>query len=330
MWENWWIRNRLYYLSFKEPIVWFETSTTGETIPVATELRKQVYNVLVKCMTEEKSPVVRATAALALGKFKDKTASGALKDSFKNDKDFDVKNVAALSLGILGEESVINDLKMILNDVQTTNTKFGEISRAYAALAMGYMNNKDTMEALKQFIANNRAPKDKQMQCAALLSLGNLQDKSLVPFIGGVLNDFGRDEFVRAYAALALGRIKDPSALPELKKVLRDQKPNVRASAALALGLIKSPDSKDFSEVTRDAMVQSALQSAEYALKLGLPQEKLVLSVKMSGLQDMVAVYERLAKACDFALHLGLTEAGAWCYAHAFRLSEGTILLLAG
>ncbi len=73
----------------------------------------------------------------------------------------------------------------------------------------------------------------------------------------------------------------------------------------------KSPDPKDFSEVTREAMVQSALRSAEYALKLGLSPEKLVLSVKMSGLQDMVAVYQRLAKACDFALHLGLTEAGA-------------------
>ena len=73
----------------------------------------------------------------------------------------------------------------------------------------------------------------------------------------------------------------------------------------------KSFDPKDFREVTREAMVQSALQSAEYALKLGLPQEKLVLSVKMSGLQDMVAVYRQLAHSCNFALHLGLTEAGA-------------------
>jgi (E)-4-hydroxy-3-methylbut-2-enyl-diphosphate synthase len=73
----------------------------------------------------------------------------------------------------------------------------------------------------------------------------------------------------------------------------------------------KLPKPKDFSEVTREAMVQSALRSAEYALKLGLPKEKLVLSVKMSGLQDMVAVYQQLARACDFALHLGLTEAGA-------------------
>jgi (E)-4-hydroxy-3-methylbut-2-enyl-diphosphate synthase len=73
----------------------------------------------------------------------------------------------------------------------------------------------------------------------------------------------------------------------------------------------KSSQPKDFSEVTREAMVQSALQSAEYAIKLGLPREKLVLSVKMSVLQDMVGVYQRLAQECDFALHLGLTEAGA-------------------
>src|SRR5580698_5665056 len=73
----------------------------------------------------------------------------------------------------------------------------------------------------------------------------------------------------------------------------------------------KSSAPQDFSEVTREAMVESALRSAEYALKLGCPKEKLVLSVKMSGLQDMVAVYQRLARETDLALHLGLTEAGA-------------------
>lgn len=63
-------------------------------------------------------------------------------------------------------------------------------------------------------------------------------------------------------------------------------------------------------EVICQAMVQSALGSAEYALKLGLKKEKLVLSVKMSDLQDMVTVYSRLARGCDYALHLGVTEAG--------------------
>ncbi len=68
---------------------------------------------------------------------------------------------------------------------------------------------------------------------------------------------------------------------------------------------------KDFQDVMREAMVQSALRSAQYAIKLGVPKSKIILSVKMSVLQDMVAVYERLSKETDLALHLGLTEAGA-------------------
>ena len=73
----------------------------------------------------------------------------------------------------------------------------------------------------------------------------------------------------------------------------------------------KLAEPKDFRDVTAEAMIQSALRSAQYAIKLGMPKNKIVLSVKMSVLQDMVTVYERLARECDFALHLGLTEAGA-------------------
>lgn len=73
----------------------------------------------------------------------------------------------------------------------------------------------------------------------------------------------------------------------------------------------RSSSPKDFREVTIDAMIQSALRSSEYALKLGCPKEKIILSVKMSVLQDMVTAYERLAQKTDLALHLGLTEAGA-------------------
>ena len=70
-------------------------------------------------------------------------------------------------------------------------------------------------------------------------------------------------------------------------------------------------DPKDFKEVTLKAMIQSALTNAAYAQELGLPKNKIVLSVKMSILQDMVTVYSLLAEQCDYALHLGLTEAGS-------------------
>lgn len=64
-------------------------------------------------------------------------------------------------------------------------------------------------------------------------------------------------------------------------------------------------------EAIYKAMVESALQNARLAEKIGLHKNQIILSVKMSDVQDMVAVYERLAKHCSYVLHLGLTEAGS-------------------
>jgi len=66
----------------------------------------------------------------------------------------------------------------------------------------------------------------------------------------------------------------------------------------------------DSQEVTREAVILSALESARQAEALGLGAERIVLSCKMSQVQDLIAVYRSLAARCDYALHLGLTEAG--------------------
>ena len=63
-------------------------------------------------------------------------------------------------------------------------------------------------------------------------------------------------------------------------------------------------------EVTREALIISALSSAKAAEELGLAKDKMVISCKVSAVQDLIAVYSELANRCDYALHLGLTEAG--------------------
>ncbi|MFM1806821.1 MAG: hypothetical protein RL212_1080 [Pseudomonadota bacterium] len=63
-------------------------------------------------------------------------------------------------------------------------------------------------------------------------------------------------------------------------------------------------------QVMAEALIQSALQSAERAEELGLPGNQIILSCKVSAVQDLIAVYRDLAKRCDYPLHLGLTEAG--------------------
>ncbi len=64
------------------------------------------------------------------------------------------------------------------------------------------------------------------------------------------------------------------------------------------------------SRVLREALVRSALDSAERAVEIGLPRERIILSAKVSGVQELIAVYRDLATRSDFPLHLGLTEAG--------------------
>jgi len=70
------------------------------------------------------------------------------------------------------------------------------------------------------------------------------------------------------------------------------------------------PHPKDAQEITREALIRSALDSAARAEELGLPRNRIVLSCKVSGVQELIRVYQDLAERSDHALHLGLTEAG--------------------
>jgi (E)-4-hydroxy-3-methylbut-2-enyl-diphosphate synthase len=72
----------------------------------------------------------------------------------------------------------------------------------------------------------------------------------------------------------------------------------------------QSSEPMESDQVMREAVIRSALDSAKYAEELGLPAERIVISCKMSQVQDLIAVYRALAARCDYALHLGLTEAG--------------------
>lgn len=67
---------------------------------------------------------------------------------------------------------------------------------------------------------------------------------------------------------------------------------------------------RDAKQVMYQALIQSALQSADYAREVGLDPNQIIISCKVSGVRDLIAVYRALSRRCDYALHLGLTEAG--------------------
>ncbi|MFZ0517277.1 MAG: flavodoxin-dependent (E)-4-hydroxy-3-methylbut-2-enyl-diphosphate synthase [Acidobacteriaceae bacterium] len=92
----------------------------------------------------------------------------------------------------------------------------------------------------------------------------------------------------------------------------------------------KSAQPKDARDVTMEAMVRSALDSAEMAERYGLRHDQIILSAKVSGVHDLIDVYRMLAGRCDYALHLGLTEAGMGMKGIVASTAGLTPLLLAG
>jgi (E)-4-hydroxy-3-methylbut-2-enyl-diphosphate synthase len=87
---------------------------------------------------------------------------------------------------------------------------------------------------------------------------------------------------------------------------------------------------KPSGEILLDAMVESATRSAELAEKTGLPHDRIILSAKVSGVPDLVAVYRRLAALNDYALHLGLTEAGMGAKGMVSSAAGLSVLLIDG
>ena len=83
----------------------------------------------------------------------------------------------------------------------------------------------------------------------------------------------------------------------ELLKIMMDQNANLT-------------NPKSANDVIKDALVRSVMDSAKYAENLGLAKNKIIVSCKVSAVQDLITIYEMLAKTCNYPLHLGLTEAG--------------------
>jgi (E)-4-hydroxy-3-methylbut-2-enyl-diphosphate synthase len=119
---------------------------------------------------------------------------------------------------------------------------------------------------------------------------------------------------------VSVGRKNDDNFRAMIEVAVRNQKP-VRIGVnwgSLDQQLLtrmmdensRSAEPRDAREVTMDAMVESALRSAQLAEEFGLPHDFIILSAKVSGVQDLIDVYRSLASKCDYPLHLGLTEAG--------------------
>jgi len=139
---------------------------------------------------------------------------------------------------------------------------------------------------------------------------------------------------------VGFGKKKDRQFTTMIEKAIQYDKP-IRIGVnwgsldqELLTGLMdqnaKLSEPKDTDEVMREALILSALNSAARAEELGLPRDHIVLSCKVSGVQKLITVYRELAARCDYALHLGLTEAGMGSKGIVASTAALSVLLMEG
>ena len=193
-------------------------------------------------------------------------------------------------------------------DVTATAVQVGALHEAGSELVRVTVNNEAAAEAVPDIVARVAVPVigdfhynghlllTKYPKCAAALAKYRINP--------GNVGAKRRDENFRTISEIALAHGKPVrigvnwgSLDQQLLTQMMDE--NARRS-----------DPSDAREVMIEAMLASALRSAELAEECGLPHDRIILSAKVSGVQDLVEVYRRLARRSDYPLHLGLTEAG--------------------
>jgi (E)-4-hydroxy-3-methylbut-2-enyl-diphosphate synthase len=194
-------------------------------------------------------------------------------------------------------------------DVQATVDQTMALARAGSELVRVTVNTEEAARAVPEIVERTGVPivgdfhynghilLKKYPECARALAKYRINP-------GNVNIGRKRDENFRTMieAAIEYGRpVRIGVNWGSLDQALLARKMDENARAA---------DPKDARGVMIEAMVASAIESAEAAERYGLAHDRIILSAKVSGVQDLVEVYRALAAGCDYPLHLGLTEAG--------------------
>src|SRR5436305_3841253 len=193
-------------------------------------------------------------------------------------------------------------------DVDATASQVRALHEAGSELVRVTVNNEAAAEAVPGIVARVAVPVigdfhynghlllTKYPECAASLAKYRINPGN----VGGKR----RDENFRTIVQIAVDRGKPVRIGVNWGSLDQDLLTEMMDANA------QSSEPADAHDVYIEAMLASALRSAELAEETGLPHERIIISAKVSGVADLVEVYRRLSARCDYALHLGLTEAG--------------------
>ena len=199
-------------------------------------------------------------------------------------------------------------------DVAATTAQVAELARAGSELARITVNNEEAAAAVP-LIRDRLAAQGVNVPLIGDFHFNGHRLLSQYPACAEAL-----DKYRINPGNVGRGRKKDVQFATIVEIACRYDKPvrigvnwgslDQELAARLMDENARAPEPQSAAAVMHEAMIASALDSAQRAEEIGLGHNRIILSVKMSGVQDLIAVYRKLAARCDYPLHLGLTEAG--------------------
>ncbi|MBI5359493.1 MAG: HEAT repeat domain-containing protein [Planctomycetes bacterium] len=239
-WETWWDANKDRYLDYKKPFPneLLKVNEEGSNV-VGAELG--VLKGLFQQALKDSDFNIRLAAAIAIGRTGDTAYAPDLRPNL-TDPEREVSDSAMLGLGMIKDVDSIPKMAEVLQ-----NPKGHEVTRGFAAYALGYARDVRAIEALKKSL--DTKAEDSKTLWACVISLALARDRSLVPYIGEFLmpkKGSKDDSTLKAYAALALGRLGGEEAVDLLIKASEKEKDmEILRSIAIALGMAGEARAKD-------------------------------------------------------------------------------------
>jgi HEAT repeat protein len=250
-WEMWWADNREALVKFAERADARQsvaltpagdgavpTDAASKRAALAAKARGTVLPVLLRALEDTTDYDVRASAAIALGKAGDASASAPLRKLARNDRRDEVRRAAIVGLGLLGRIEELPFLTDVANDRSADAD-----DRGMALIAVGLLGGDEAAQWLVAFTERPRVPDAKkteetELMADALAALGATGSPFAAGKLGRVADDTSVDLFFREHAVLALGRLRDRGSLPRLLKLLGHEEERLRRCAAAALGRV--------------------------------------------------------------------------------------------
>ena len=230
-WEYWWEYNKDRFLSRKQETVTYGSGVRNGKKDPLQGVREAFLLPALRNAAEDRRPVIRGAALMALGKVGE---FGVFKELFRGTADPDkyVRQAAVLGLSYMPAPEVALVLERTLLDPREDR----EV-RAFAAGALGLVGSPGSATVLKWALTDRRQSID--VRGASALALGFFHDEETLAALEKILRDRKEDTRLRAMAAGAIGRRADVDAVPILVAALREKTADVRRAAALALGAIE-------------------------------------------------------------------------------------------